>query len=81
MKTIMLREDWNWTPWRAWKARRARETATMLMRRANSTQHNLEESYSVNCGVGIAAIWIVLYAVIGVTGMVVHGVSSVAALH
>jgi hypothetical protein len=53
----------------------------MLMRRANSTQHNLEESYSVNCGVGIAAIWIVLYAVIGVTGMIVHGVSSVAALH
>jgi hypothetical protein len=52
----------------------------MLMRRANSTQYNLEESYSVNCGVGIAAIWIVLYAVIGVTGMVVHGVSSVAAL-
>ena len=53
----------------------------MLMRRANSTQHNLEKSYSVNCGVGIAAIWIVLYAVIGVTGMIVHGVSTVAALH
>ena len=31
----------------------------MLMRRANSTQYNLQESYSVKCGVGIAAIWIV----------------------
>ena len=59
----------------------ARETATMLMRRANSTQYNLQESYSVKCGVGIAAIWIVFYAAIGVAGMVVHGVSSVAALH
>jgi hypothetical protein len=53
----------------------------MLMRRANSTQYNLQESYSVKCGVGIAAIWIVFYAAIGVTGMVVHGVTSVAALH
>ena len=53
----------------------------MLMRRANSTQYNLQESYPVKCGVGIAAIWIIFYAVIGVTGMVVHGVSSVAALH
>lgn len=52
----------------------------MLMRRANSTQYNLQESYSVKCGVGIAAIWIVFYAAIGVAGMVVHGVSSVAAL-
>ena len=51
----------------------------MLMRRANSTQYNLQESYK--CGVGIAAIWIAFYAVIAVTGMVVHGVSSVAALH
>ena len=59
----------------------AREPATMLMRRANSTQCNLQESYSVKCGVGIAAIWIVFYAAIGVAGMVVHGVSSVAALH
>lgn len=59
----------------------ALETATMLMRRANSTQYNLQESYSVKCGVGIAAIWIVFYAAIGVAGMVVHGVSSVAALH
>jgi hypothetical protein len=59
----------------------ARETATMLMRRANSTQYKLQESYSVKCGVGIAAIWIVFYAAIGVAGMVVHGVSSVAALH
>ena len=59
----------------------ARETATMLMRRADSTQYNLQESYSVKCGVGIAAIWIVFYAAIGVAGMVVHGVSSVAALH
>jgi hypothetical protein len=58
----------------------AREIATMLMRRANSTQYNLQESYSVKCCVGIAAIWIVFYAVIGVMGMVVHGVSSVAAL-
>ena len=53
----------------------------MLMRRANSTQYNLQESPSVKCGVGIAAIWIAFYAVIAVTGMVVHGVSSVAALH
>ena len=52
----------------------------MLMRRANSTQYNLQESSSVKCGVGIAAIWIAFYTVI-VTGMVVHGVSSVAALH
>ena len=49
------------------------------MRRA--TEYNLQESYSVKCGVGIAAIWIVFYAAIGVAGMVVHGVSSVAALH
>ena len=41
----------------------------MLMRRANSTQYNLQESYSVKCGVGIAAIWIVFYAAIGVAGM------------
>ena len=46
-----------------------------------STQYNLQESYSVKCGVGIAAIWVVFYAAIGVAGMVVHGVSSVAALH
>ena len=59
----------------------ARETCDMLIRRANSTQYNLQDSYSVKCAVGIAAIWIVFYAVIGVAGMVVHGVSSVAALH
>ena len=53
----------------------------MLIRRANPTQYNLQDSYSVKCAVGIAAIWIVFYAVIGVAGMVVHGVSSVAALH
>jgi tryptophan-rich sensory protein len=80
MKTIMLRDDWNWTPWRPWEARRS-ETATMLMRRANSTQYNLQEPYFVKSGVGIAAIWIAFYAVIALTGMVVHGVSRVAALH
>ena len=53
----------------------------MLIRRPNSTQYNLQDSYSVKCAVGIAAIWIVFYAVIGVAGMVVRGVSSVAALH
>jgi hypothetical protein len=57
----------------------------MLIRRANSTQYDrrmfVQDSYSVKCAVGIAAIWIVFYAVIGVAGMVVHGVSSVAALH
>jgi hypothetical protein len=53
----------------------------MLMRRATSTQYNLQDSYSVKCGVGIAAIWIVFYAVIGLAGMVVHGMSSVAAIH
>jgi hypothetical protein len=41
----------------------------------------VQDSYSVKCAVGIAAIWIVFYALIGVAGMVVHGVSSVAALH
>ena len=58
-----------------------REAATMLMRRVTSTQYNLQDSYSVKCGVGIAAIWIVFYAVIGLAGMVVQGISSVAALH
>ena len=53
----------------------------MLMRRANSKQYNLQESYFVKSGAGIAAIWIAFYAVIAITGMVVHGVSSVAALH
>jgi len=53
----------------------------MQTRRATSPRYNLQESYPVKSGVGIAAIWIVLYAVIGAAGMVVHGVSSVAALH
>jgi hypothetical protein len=74
MKTIMLRDDWNWTPWRPLGG-----SLLGSMRRA--TEYNLQESYSVKCGVGIAAIWIVFYAAIGVAGMVVHGVSSVAALH
>ena len=47
----------------------------MLMRRANSTQYNLQESSSVKCGVVIAAIWIAFYAVIAVAGMVVQNVA------
>jgi hypothetical protein len=57
----------------------------MPIRRANSTQYDRrmfgQDSDSGKCAVGIAAIWIVFYAVIGIAGMVVHGVSSVAALH
>lgn len=81
MKTIMLRDDWNWTPWRPLRGSSRSGDCDNADAEANSTQYNLQESYSVKCGVGIAAIWIVLYAVIGVTGMIVHGVSTVAALH
>jgi hypothetical protein len=84
MKTIMLRVDWNWTPWRCWEAYRL-GNCDMLMRNENSTQRDrrmfVEASAFEKSAVGIAAIWIVFYAVIGIATMVVHGVSSVAALH
>jgi len=57
----------------------------MLMRTENSTQRDrrmfVEASDFEKSAIGIAAIWIVFYAVIGVATIVVHGVSSVAALH
>ena len=56
----------------------------MLIRTANSTHQDrtkFEDAHFDKCAVGVAAIWIVFYGVIGVATMVVHGVSSVAALH
>jgi hypothetical protein len=83
MKTIMLRADWNWTPWRCWGAYRL-GSCDMLIRTANSAHHDrtkFEDAHFDKSAIGVAAIWIVFYAVIGTATMIVHGVSSVAALH
>jgi hypothetical protein len=37
-------------------------------------------SYSEKCAVGIAAVWIGFYTFIGLSAMVGHGASAVAAL-